>query len=179
MEESELIKRCKKGDRLAQEFLYSCYADKMFRVAYRYMKNQIEAEDVLIVALNKMFAAIDTFTTGEGSLEGWIRRIVVNESLMALRKRHNFNLTETLDVNTPEPDMQEMCDADAEEIFAAIEKLPTGYRTVFNLNVVEGYPHEDIAKMLGITVSTSRTQLFKAKALLKKMLSKEGSVYGT
>lgn len=180
MEEQELIKRCIKSDRLAQELLYARYADRLFRLCQRYVKEIEEAEDVLIIALNKVFSSLNKFSyKGEGSLEAWLRRVVVNEALMVLRKQHNFNLTETLDHNTPEPDLASVCEVDGEEIQAAINRLPTGYKTVFNLNVVEGYEHDEIAKMLGISEGTSRSQLFKAKAMLKKMLTKEGSAYGT
>lgn len=140
----------------------------------------MEAEDVLIVALNKIFSSLDGFKhQGAGSLEAWMRRIVVNESLMQLRKAHNFNLTESLTENTPEPEIRELCEADGEAIYNAIAQLPTGYRTVFNLNVIEGYNHDEIAQMLNISGVTSRSQLFKAKSLLKKMLQKEGLEYGT
>ncbi len=181
MEETELIKRCKQNDRLAQELVYTRFADRLFRLSFRYMKDQHEAEDALIVAFNKIFSSFSSFTfQGEGSLEAWMRRIVVNEALMALRKKHNFNLTESLDHNTPEPSLEnEVLDLDSEEIYKAIAELPTGYRTVFNLNVVEGMSHEEIAKALKISVGTSRSQLFKAKAILKKTLSKEGNAYGT
>lgn len=179
MKESELILRCKKEDRIAQELVFERYADKMFRVAIRYVKDVHEAEDVLIVALNKVFSSIKGFTSqGEGSLEGWIRRIVVNESLMSLRKKHNFNLTEITDQHMPEPELDAFSQLDAEMIQTAIDALPMGYRTVFNLNVVEGFPHEEISKMLNISVGTSRSQLFKAKSILKKSLSEEGLKYG-
>ncbi len=180
MEEQELITRCKKSDRLAQELLYTRYADRLFRTAFRYCKDQVEAEDVLIVAMNKIFSSVGNFQSqGQGSLEAWMKRIVVNEALMALRKRHNFNLTETLNENTPEPDIASLAESGGEDILKALSKLPTGYRTVFNLNAVEGYSHEEIAEMLKIQVGTSRSQLFKAKELLKTMLSREGVYYGT
>ena len=152
----------------------------MFRLTFRYIKSQIDAEDVVITSFTKVFKGIHTFKfKEEGSLEGWIRKVVVNESLMWLRRRHNFNLTESLDDAIPEPDLSQFSQLEAEDIYKMIANLPTGYRTVFNLNVVEGYSHEEIGALLSITQSTSRTQLFKAKALLKKMLTKEGFHYGT
>lgn len=104
---------------------------------------------------------------------------MINESLMWLRRRHNFHLTETLDETTPEPSMDQFSQLEAEDIYRFITELPTGYRTVFNLSVVEGYSHQEIAESLKITESTSRSQLFKAKALLKKLLTQEGFHYGT
>ena len=98
---------------------------------------------------------------------------------MWLRRRHNFNLTEALDENLPEHDLSQFSQLEAEDICKMISNLPTGYRTIFNLSVVEGYNHQEIAKMLSIAESTSRTQLFKAKALLKKILTQEGFHYGT
>jgi RNA polymerase sigma factor (sigma-70 family) len=180
MEETELIKACKNTDRKAQELLYARFADKMFRVGFRYVKNEVDAEDVLIIAFGKVFNGMSGFQyKGVGSLEAWIRRIVVNESLMWLRKRHNFFLTEQIEDDLPEPDLTAFSASDAEHIYQMIAQLPTGYRTVFNLNTVEGYNHDEIATMLGISRSTSRSQLFKAKVLLKKMLTQEGLDYGT
>jgi len=180
LEELELIKRCRQADRLAQELLYSRYADRLYRITLRYVKIQLEAEDVLIIALNKVFSSLESFSYQEkGSLEAWMKRIVINESLMWLRKKHNFNLTETIDENTPEPNLKAVAETQGEDILRAISELPTGYRTVFNLNVIEGYEHGEIAGMLGISANTSRSQLFKAKAMLQKMLSKEGVYYGT
>lgn len=180
MKETYLVRGCKKGDPAAQRELYALFADKMFRVAFRYIKNQAEAEDVIIKAFTKIFNAIDSFTyKGEGSLEAWIRKVVVNEALMCLRSTHNFNLSESLSNEIPESDLSEFSQLEAEDITKMISDLPTGYRTVFNLYVIEGYTHQEIAEQLSITDSTSRTQLFKAKALLKKALNKEGFQYGT
>ncbi|MBL0745147.1 RNA polymerase sigma factor [Chryseolinea lacunae] len=98
---------------------------------------------------------------------------------MWLRQRHNFNLMESLDASLPEADLNAFAELDAADVYAFIARLPTGYRTVFNLFVVEGYDHDEIGRMLHIAVGTSRSQLFKAKALLKKMMSQEGFHYGT
>ena len=180
MQEPELVQSLKNAERKAQELLYRQYSDRLFRVAFRYVRSTVDTEDVLIVSFGKVFSAFGSFRfNGEGSLEAWMRKIVVNESLMWLRKRHNFNLTESLDENLPEPGLKQFSDAGAEDIYKAIAQLPTGYRTVFNLNTIEGYHHDEIAKMLGISENTSRSQLHKAKAQLKKMLTREGFNYGT
>jgi RNA polymerase sigma-70 factor (ECF subfamily) len=108
-----------------------------------------------------------------------MRKIVVNESLMWLRRSHNFNLTESLEASLPEPDLNAFSEQEAEDIYYFITQLPTGYRTVFNLSVIEGFNHAEIAGMLQISENTSRSQLFKAKTMLKKMLIQEGYHYGT
>jgi RNA polymerase sigma factor (sigma-70 family) len=180
LSESQIITQCQKADKRAQQLLYAQYADGMLRLALRYVKSQPDAEDTLIIAFTKVFKSIRNFNyQGDGSLVGWIRKIVVNESLMLLRKKHNFNLTESLDEALPEPDLTSFSELNAEDILLMIAQLPTGYRTVFNLSVIEGYTHDEIAVLLSIKEATSRSQLFKAKALLKKMLLKEGYYYGT
>lgn len=132
------------------------------------------------MAFTKVFAHIGSFQDrGDGSLEGWIRKVVVNESLMWLRRRHNFNLTESIDSNTDYIDLGGFSELPAEEICRFMAELPNGYRTVFNLFVIEGYNHAEIAGMLEISENTSRSQLYKAKALLKKILTREGFQYGT
>lgn len=180
MQEIELIKSCQRGDSKAQETLYARYADRMFRVGFRYIKSQVDTEDVLITAFTKVYSGINEFTyQGEGSLPAWIKKIVINEALMWLRRRHNFNLAESIDEATVAPELGQFSRLDAEDIYQFITQLPAGYRTVFNLYVIEGYTHQEIAASLAIAESTSRTQLFKAKAQLKKMLTKEGFHYGT
>jgi len=180
LEEKELVRRCQQTDWKAQELLYSRFADKMFRIGFRYMKSDVDTEDVIIVAFGKVFKTIRSFHyRGPGSLEAWLRKIVINESLMELRKKHNFNLTESIDETVPAPDLKQFSESGANDIYKLITQLPTGYRTVFNLNAIEGYSHEEIATLLGISEGTSRSQLFKAKALLKKMLTQEGFHYGT
>lgn len=133
-----------------------------------------------MISFTKAFRHITSFRPqGEGSLHAWLRKIVVNESLGWLRRRHNFNMVESLDDTLPVPDLNEVCHLPAEDILRLVMELPAGYRTVFNLHVVEGYSHQEIAEQLGISESTARTQLFKAKAQLKKMLIREGFQYGT
>lgn len=181
LDELDLIKRCQRGNRDAQEQVYQRFADPLYRLAFRYIKHTVETEDVLLRAFMKIFGNIKNFKSqGEGSLEGWMRKIIVNEALMWLRSQHNFNLTESLeDVSLTEVDLSTFSALEAEDIYQFIARLPNGYRTVFNLFVVEGFSHQEIAQMLLITESTSRSQLFKAKTLLKKMLTQEGFQYGT
>jgi RNA polymerase sigma-70 factor (ECF subfamily) len=180
LQETDLVRKCQQGEKKAQEALFDAYADGLFRLCFRYIKSQADSEDIMITALTKAYAGIAGFTyTGEGSLRAWLKKITVNESLMWLRRRHTFHLTESLDDSTPDPGLEQVSDLEADDIYKLITQLPIGYRTVFNLSVVEGYSYQEIGIALGISESTSRTQLFKAKAHLKKMLTQEGFHYGT
>lgn len=180
MKTTELIKRCKQKDPIAQELLYTKFSNQLFRTAFRYLKNQEEAEDILVMALNTIFEKINHFEAKEEhSLEAWMKKIVVNQSLMSLRKNHNFKLTTSLDEHISPISLPITEFSDAEEIYTLISELPTGYRTIFNLNAIEGYSHVEIAEMLSINVGTSRSQLYKAKEILKKKLELKGYNYGT
>ena len=169
MTEEELIAACRREDPKAQQMLYDRYSPKMFGVCKRYMKTLEDAEDVLVEAFFKVLTNIGQFG-GKGSFEGWIRRIVVNEALMFLRKRHNFNLRlelKDIDVPTSATIQQELA---AQDILNLLDQLPTGYRTVFNLYVLEGYKHREIGDMLGISINTSKSQLILAKKRMQQLL---------
>lgn len=130
----------------------------------------MEAEDVLVMSFTKIFERIDQFK-GDGSFEGWIRRIMVNESLGYLR-RQKYMYPET-DIETADREVNhEQLDAhlEAEDLMKLIESLPTGYRIVFNLYAIDGYSHREIAEQLGISENTSKSQLSRARALLQKRL---------
>jgi RNA polymerase sigma-70 factor, ECF subfamily len=134
----------------------------------------------MVIAFDKILRKIKQFShRGEGSLEAWMRKIVINECLMRLRRNHNFNMSRTLDEAAGVSDLSQMESLGAEDIYKMIAQLPTGYRTVFNLHAVEGYTHNEIAAQLNISEGTSRSQLSKAKAQLKRMLNNEGEAYGT
>ena len=151
----------------------------MLRVASRYVREKADAEDVFMMAFMKVLANLNGFTPqGQGSLHAWIRKVVVNEALLWLRRRHNFQMMENLEEGHA-AELTELSRLPAEDIIRFVNRLPDGYRTVFNLNVVEGYAHHEIAELLNISESTSRTQLYKAKGQLKKMLTQEGYHYGT
>ena len=154
--EQELIAACKKQDRKAQKLLFDRYSPKMFGVCKRYIKNREDAEDVLIGGLFKVLTKIDMFS-GNGSFEGWIRRIIVNESLMFLRKRHNFKMTVEVSNIEIKTEVSAVDDLAAQDILTILDKLPTGYRTIFNLYVLEGYKHREIAEQLGISINTSKS----------------------
>ncbi len=170
MTEQELIERCKKNDRLAQQALYDRYSPHMWGVCLRYMKNPEDAEDVLVEGFYKIFDKLDSYR-GDGSFEGWIRRVLVNEALMALRKKNNFAMTVELEVNMDVAQESTIDDElSGQEILQLLDLLPTGYRTVFNLYVLEGFKHREIAEILGISINTSKSQLILAKQRLKEIL---------
>jgi RNA polymerase sigma factor (sigma-70 family) len=177
--DSELINSCQRQDKKAQEILFLQYSDRMFRLTTRYVSVE-DAQDCVVMAFTKIFRSIGGFKDlGTGSLESWMRRIVINEALMWLRRNHNFNLTERIEPANAECDVTELSDLEADEILLMVGTLPLGYRTTFSLAVIEGYSHSEISQLLGISESTSRSQLFKAKSMLKKMLIKGGYQYGT
>lgn len=145
------------------------------RLCFRYVRDEFEAEEALIKGFTKVFAKIDTFEfRGEGSLEGWMKRIMINECLMFLRKNNNFNLVPSTEAHFIEADAPIDSQLAAEEIYALLVELPTGYRTVFNLYVIEGYSHKEIAEQLGVSENTSKSQLNKARNSLKSLLIKKG-----
>jgi len=180
MTEAELVRKCQKGNKQAQQVLFETYADRFYRLMFRYVRSQEDAEDLIMVAFVKIFKHIDSFVLHDrGGLEAWMRTIMVNEALMLLRKKHNLNLTESLNVLDPTHDLPAWQQLEPEDLYNMIVDLPPGYRTVFNLFVIEGYGHVEIAEMLGISENTSRSQLFKAKQLLKRKIEREGMQYGT
>ena len=144
----------------------------MFGVCRRYLLNREDAEDVLVEGMFRVFDNIQSYQ-GTGSFEGWIRRIVVNEALMFLRKKRLLTVDtdaselQNLELSTPLSIEHELA---AQDILKLLEQLPTGYRTIFNLYVIEGYKHIEIAEMLGISINTSKSQLILAKEKLKKMV---------
>lgn len=169
MTETELIEQCKRENRKAQQILYDRYSPKMFGICKRYVKNREDAEDVLVEGFYKVFSKLRSFQ-GKGSFEGWMRRIMVNESLMFLRKQHNFQIS--LEVSNIEVKSEITAQDRLEEldILNLLNKLPTGYRTVFNLYVIEGYKHREIAEILGISINTSKSQLILAKDKMRKLI---------
>ncbi len=170
----EFIQQCRGQDRQAQKRLFDALFAPLLRTANRYVSDVSEAEDCVMKGFLKAFLNLDKFKfKDESSFYFWIRRIVINETLMFLRQRHNFilNLEEDYEDQTTENDaLQKLA---AEELNQLITSLPQGYRTVFCLYVVDGYDHAEIATQLGISESTSRTQLAKARQRLKLLLEKQ------
>jgi RNA polymerase sigma-70 factor (ECF subfamily) len=173
--EKELIDGCKRQNTQSQRDLYHLYSGKMYALCCRYLKDKMEAEDVLVMSFTKIFERIHQYK-GDGSFEGWIRRIIVNESLGYLRKKNYAYLESDIEVAEREVDYNQLdAQLEADDLIRLIESLPNGYRIVFNLYAIDGYSHQEIAKQLGITENTSKSQLSRARALLqKKLMELEG-----
>ncbi|GAA4358086.1 RNA polymerase sigma factor [Hymenobacter saemangeumensis] len=173
MTEAELIAACIRGEHRAQRQLYDQLAGLMLTVCRRYLKRREDAEEALLMGFAKMFKALPNYRF-EGSFEGWVRRIMVNESLMLLRQKESM-LVSMEDFAQPENLATTAATADtqlqAEDLMSLLADLPTGYRTVFNLYALEGFGHQEIAEMLGISEGTSKSQLSKARAMLQRRLS--------
>ncbi|WP_075556368.1 MULTISPECIES: sigma-70 family RNA polymerase sigma factor [Parabacteroides] len=172
MDESQLIRGCRKGDRLAQKELYETYSRKMMGVCLRYVNDRETARDLLQDGFVKVFTSMDSYS-GAGSFEGWMRKIFVNCALEYLRKSDVLRESTDLD-NTAEliqPDSSVISSMSAAELMTLVHELPTGFRTVFNLFAIEGYSHKEISEMLNITESTSRSQFTRAKQMLQKRIN--------
>lgn len=168
----DLVNAVLRGDPRGEAALYRRYCVPMFRVCLRYARDRAEAEDLLQEGFLRVFADLRDFRF-EGSLEGWIRRIVVRTALRHLRKRISYDeLPDELPAMTATDEAPDEYwpDADNALIVRLMQHLPAGYRTVLNLFAIEGYSHEEIADLLRIGVGTSRSQLFKARVMLKKLL---------
>ncbi len=167
-----IINQCKSQDPDAQKVLYDLYKDTLYAVCLRYIKSSHDAEDVFIDAFYKIFTKIDHFK-GDGSFEGWMRRIMVNESLMFLRKKTNLHLTVELPDKEIADSQEDEDDMSFDDIMKVLDELPVGYRTIFNLYVFEDMKHREIAEMLGISINTSKSQLILAKKRLYEILKKK------
>jgi len=165
-----LIEEAKRGNRRAQQQIFNRFAPKMLGVCRRYFPQLEFAEEIMLAGFLKVFVKLDTYTA-EGSFEGWIRRIMVNECISELRKKSNLQITDEVVLENASNYAVEMqTDFEVETIQEAIDLLPEGYRVVFVLYVIEGYKHHEIASQLNISVNTSKTQLFKARKMLQKKL---------
>jgi RNA polymerase sigma factor (sigma-70 family) len=169
--EAELIKGCIRRERSAQKRLYEAFSSKMYTLCCRYVKDSMEAEDVLVTAFTKILDRIDQYK-GEGSFEGWIRRVVVNEALTYLRRNRSMYVETELEAADRDPDYQQISDhLEAEDLMNMIQELPSGYRIVFNLYAIDGYSHKEIAEQLNISENTSKSQLSRARVFLQKLLA--------
>jgi len=177
--ESTLISLAKKKNRKAQQELYKLHSPKMLSVCRCYIKNSHDAEAVMIAGFFKVLTKIENFNS-KGSFEGWIRRVMVNECISHLRKKNPLEIIEDIEEHKQVLDQYSCNDIDVEVIQDAIDALPQGYKLVFNLYEIEGFKHKEIAEMLKISASTSKTQLFKAKKMLqKKLQEQEKRAHGT
>ena len=176
--EAELIAQCLKNDALAQKHMYEWLAPRMHALCLRYIADREAARDVLHDGFITLFSKLDTYK-GEGSFEGWARRIFITASLMYLRKnailKHADQLEEAGERVPYDSGIVEQMDA--RTLMDLVQEMPAGFRTVFNMYAVEGYSHQEIAMELGITEGGSRSQLSRAKIWLKEKL-KEYNIDG-
>ncbi len=180
MTDEQLVAGCLKGDPIAQKALYQTYAGKMMSICMRYAPDREQAQDILQDGFVKVFQKMGHFRA-DGPLGGWIARTMVNTALDQIRRNkpfdHSVDLTEAEHLHAT--DEQAVSAMSTTELIELIQALPTGYRTVFNLFVIEGYPHKEIGEMLGISENTSKSQFMKARAYLRKLLPKEtADLYG-
>ncbi|TAE38128.1 MAG: sigma-70 family RNA polymerase sigma factor [Sphingobacteriales bacterium] len=177
---TQLLEGCKANNRLMQEMLYQQYATKMMAICMRYAKDKMEAEDVLQIGFIKIFKEIASYR-GEGNFEGWMRKIMVNTAIESYRKNLRFlnvvSLDDAFEHATTGFDCSNLA---MQDLLKLIQKLADGYRLVFNMYVIEGYSHKEIAATLGISESTSKSQLSRARAILQQEIIKmEGFGYAT
>lgn len=171
---ASLIEGCRSGNRLSQKALYDALSRKMFAVCLRYMGDREAAEDVLQDGFVTLFSKLDSFS-GAGSFEGWARKIFVNTALMSLRRKDVLRNTEEVDAafgvssESPTPVQQ----IGYRELMKLVSELPPGFRTVFNMYVIEGYSHKEISEALGVTEVTSRSQLQRARMLLQDKIKEK------
>ncbi len=170
MEEQELVKKCLSGNKKAQKQLFDLYAPQMMTVCHRYANRNDQAIDMLQEGFIRVFSNLDKFSHS-GSLGGWIRTVMVNNALTTLRREKKFSFNESIDDHTElDSGGDTLSDLNLQELLALISSLPTGYRTVFNMYAIEGYSHKEIAELLKISESTSKTQYRKAKLRLQKLI---------
>ncbi|MBS1510410.1 MAG: RNA polymerase sigma factor [Bacteroidetes bacterium] len=156
-----------------QELLYHRFSSRMYAVCLRYCKDEHDAQDLLQDGFVKIFRNLDKFR-GEGSFEGWIRRIFVNTSIEHFRKTvKDFTITEPKDAAIEDPSLTALDKLAEKDIMTMIQQLSPGYRQIFNMHVIEGYSHKDIGDILGISEGTSKSQLARAKMILKKMAEEQ------
>ena len=167
----ELIERCKKRDRKAQGQLYKLFKAKLFSVCLKYSRNTVEAEDNLQDSFMTIFNKIEQFNS-KGSFEGWMRRVTVNTVLQKYRKEGVFELaqSEIEEEVTLEVDEE---DVSLDYLLGLIQALPDRYRLTFNLYALDGYSHKEIAKMLNVTTGTSKSNLARARMILKNKIEED------
>lgn len=165
------IEGCKRQDRICQKYIFDRWSEGMLMLCMRYVKNLADAEEMMLNGFFSFFKAIDRFEySSDAGITAWLKKIMVNECLMFLRKKGELKMVE--DKFAQEVAEQELFTSKmtAEEIYKEVLALPAGYRTVFNLFVVEGFSHKEIATMLNINEGTSRSQLNKARVMLQKVV---------
>lgn len=177
MSDEELVQRCIRKESQAQEYLFKTFSGRMLGICSRYADSIEEAEDIMQEGFIKIFQKIDTFKHN-GSLEGWMKRIMINTALDVFRKNKNSRYNIDIDTieYTSETHQHVLESMGAKDLLRMIKTMPKGFRTVFNLYAIEGYAHKEIADMLEITESTSKSQYSRARAYLQKLLQTEKSI---
>lgn len=173
----QLIDSCIKGNRASQKALYDLLAARMFSVCMRYVGDRDLAQDVLQDGFVTLFTRLESYK-GEGSFEGWARKIFVTTALMSLRKKDALKMSDDLEVarGLKAETENQIQSLGYKELMSLIMELPPGFRTVFNLYALEGYSHKEIGDMLGISETTSRTQLSRARLWLQNRIKKRNNV---
>ena len=173
----KLINSCIKGDRAAQKALYDHLAPRMFPLCIRYVSDRALAEDVLQDGFVTLFTRLDSYK-GEGSFEGWARRIFVTTALMSLRKKDALKMSDDLEAarGLKTETASQVQNIGYKELMKLIMTLPPGFRTVFNMYAIEGFSHKEISDMLGISETTSRTQLSRARIWLQNKIKEREDV---
>ena len=174
----ELIREAKAGSAAAQQYLFDQLSPRALILCRRYVKNPEDAEERMLDGFYKFLKNISAFNyQGDASLHAWIKKIMINECLMQLRKKNIFNIVSESLANEIQLEEDMLDNLSTAEIFELIVQLPVGYRTVFNLYMIEGIEHKEVAALLNISEGTSKSQLSKAKSLLQKMLLSKGTDY--
>lgn len=169
----ELIKKCLLEDRVAQLAFYKQFAGKMFAICLRYSKNREDAEDILQEGFIKVYNNLKNFKA-EGSLEGWVKRIMINTALLHYRKNLKYEKNTELEAAEWETQSSDVISLlSVKELMKHIQQLPDGYRMVFNLYALEGYQHKEIGDMLGINEGTSKSQLARARRYLMDLIKQK------
>jgi len=172
MRQEELINNCKKGNRTAQEELYRRYSPTLFGVCLKYSRNKMEAEDNLHDSFITIFSKIDQFKA-KGSFEGWMKRISINTILQKYRKQEYLTVVSESQESEVIETVSSYADINLATLLRYIQELPYKYRLTFNLYVLDGYKHKEISDMLGTSVGTSKSNLAKARILLKEKIERD------
>jgi len=172
--EAEWIEGAKAGDARSQKAIWDLLSGKMYAVCIRYMGDRDSAQDVLQDGFVTLFSKLDTFS-GDGSFEGWARKIFVNTALMSLRRKDALKASEDVEtafgISSDEPSALEKIAY--KDLLEMISSMPPGFRTVFNMYVIEGYSHKEIAEQLGVSEATSRSQLQRARSMLQSKIKEK------
>ena len=174
----ELVREAKQGSAAAQKCLFDQFSGKMLLVCRRYVKTVEDAEELMLDGFYRFFKSLPEFHyQSDSALNAWLKKIMINQCLMFLRKKRAFTIVSESVANEIPLQEEALNNLSAAEIFHLVVQLPVGYRTIFNLHVIEGMSHAEISTLLGIAEGTSKSQLNKAKTMLQKMLVTNQETY--